>query len=156
MKKIKLVLVAIVAVLTFSCSSDSSSSNNNNDSTYIKFKVNGTQVNLIEPSTITSLMASISASEDLGTDIRSIFFTIPVDVTLGAHAITDASPSDLTAYSVNYSLGDTYVTATSGTMTVTSIGAEYMEGTFSFTGVDNGTTYNITEGAFRAYKPTSN
>ncbi len=154
MKKIKLVFVALLAIITFSCSSDSNSSNN--DATYINFKVNGTQVNLIEPTTLTSLMASISATEDLGADIRSIIFTVPVDVTLGVHAITDASPSDLTAYSVNYALGNIYVTATSGTMTITSIGAEYMEGTFSFTGVDNGTTYNVTEGTFRAYKPTAN
>ena len=104
------------------------------------------------------MMASISATEDLGADIRSIIFTVPVDVTVGAHDITDASPSELTAYSVNYSLGDVFVNATSGSMSITNIGAEYMEGTFNFTGVDasTGETYTITEGAFRAYKPTAN
>jgi hypothetical protein len=154
MKNFKFILLAIVAILTFSCSSSDSSGS---DSTYIRFKVNGgNQINLVDPATITSLMTSISASEDLGSDIRSIFFTIPVDVTTGAHAITDASGSDLTAYSVDYSLGNVYVTGTSGTFTITSIGSEYMEGTFSFTGVDSGTgaTYTITEGSFRAYKPT--
>ena len=155
MKKITLALVALVAILSFSCSS-SSSSGSSSDTTYINFKVNGTQVNLVEPGTITTMMASISATEDVGQDIRSIIFTMPVDATVGAHAITDASGSDLTAYSVNYSLGDVNVNATSGTFTITSIGAEYMEGTFSCTGTDNGTTYNITEGTFRAYKPTSN
>lgn len=154
MKNFKFILLAIVAVLTFSCSSSSGGSS---DSTYIRFKVNGgTLINLVDPGTITSMMASISASEDLGTDIRSIFFTIPVNVTTGAHAITDASGSDLTAYSVDYSFGNVYVTGTSGTFTITSIGAEYMEGTFSFTGVDSdtGASYTITEGTFRAYKPT--
>jgi hypothetical protein len=154
MKNFKFVLLALVAVLTFSCSSSSSGSG---DSTYIRFKVNGgEQINLVDPGTITTLMASISGSEDLGTDIRSIFFTIPVDVTTGAYAITDASGSDLTAYSANYSFGNVYVIATSGTFTITSIGAEYMEGVFNFTGVDSdtGATYTITEGAFRVFKPT--
>lgn len=154
MRNFKFVLLAVVAILTFSCSSSDTSGS---DSTYIRFKVNGVdQINLVEPGTITTMMASISASEDLGTDIRSIFFTIPVDVTTGSHSITDASGSDLTAYSVNYSFGNIYVTGTSGTFTVTSIGSEYMEGTFSFTGVDSdtGETYTITEGSFRVYKPT--
>lgn len=156
MKNFKFGLLAIVAVLTFSCSSSDSGGS---DSTYIRFKVNGgAQINLVDPGTITSMMASISATEDLGADIRSIIFTVPVDVTVGAHDITDASPSELTAYSVNYSLGDVFVNATSGSMSITNIGAEYMEGTFNFTGVDasTGETYTITEGAFRAHKPTAN
>ena len=104
MKNFKFLLIAIVAVLTFSCSSSSSGSG---DSTYIRFKVNGgEQINLLDPGTITSMMASISASEDLGADIRSIFFTIPVNVTTGSYDITDASGSDLTAYSADYSFGN--------------------------------------------------
>lgn len=156
MKNFKFVLLAIVAVLTFSCSSSGSGSSSS-DSTYIRFKVNGgSEIRMENPGTITSMMASISATEDSGSDIRAIFFTVPVEVATGAHTITDASGSDLTAYSADYSLGDVYVTATGGTFTITSIGAEYMEGTFSFTGVDSdsGTTYNITNGTFRVYKPT--
>ena len=155
MKNFKFALLAIVAVLAFSCSSSGSGSSS--DSTYIKFRVNGgAQINLVDPGTITSMKASISATEDLGTDIRFINFTVPVGVTTGAHAITDASGSDLTAYSVDYSLGDVYVVGTSGSFTITSIGAEYMEGTFSFTGTDSdtGAAYTITEGTFRVYKPT--
>jgi len=102
------------------------------------------------------MTASVFASEDLGNDIRSIIFTMPVNVTLGAHEITGASPSDPTAYSVNYSFGTIDLTPTTGTITITSIGTEYMEGTFSFTSVDNGTTYNFTQGTFRAFKSTSN
>lgn len=152
MKQIKFALLALIAGLTVSCSS-SSSSGSANDATYVNFKVNGTQVNLIEPATVTSLMANISASEDLGADIRTIMFTIPVDATLGTHQLTIASGSDLTAYSAEYMLGDISVVASSGTFTITSIGDEYMEGTFSFTGEDGGTNYEITEGTFRAYKP---
>jgi hypothetical protein len=154
MKQIKFVLLALVAGLAVSCSSSSGS--NANDDTYVKFKVNGTQSNMVDPGTITSLMASISASEDVGQDIRTVIFTIPVNPTVGTHQITNASPSDLTAYSATYMLGDVNVVATSGTYTITSIGAEYMEGTFSFSGEYAGAYYAITEGTFRAYKPTPN
>ena len=155
MKNLKFVLLAIVAVLTFSCSSSGGASSS--DSTYIRFRVNGgSEISMANPGTVTSMMASISATENSGSDIRAIFFTIPVAASTGAHAITNASGSDLTAYSADYSVGDVYVNATGGTFTITSIGSEYMEGTFSFTGVDSGTgeTYNITNGTFRVYKPT--
>ncbi len=155
MKVFKFALIALFAGLIVSCSS-SSNGGSSTSGTYIKFKVNGTQSNMVDPSTVTSLMGSISGAETVGQSIRSIFFTIPKNPTVGAHNITDASGSDLTAYSVDYMFGDVSVTATSGTYTITSIGAEYMEGTFSFTGEDAGVNYAVTEGTFRAYKPTSN
>lgn len=160
MKKIQIALLAVIAVFTLSCSSDDSSSNdnnnNNNDDTYINFKINDVQVNMIEPTTVTTMMASISATADAGEDIRSIILTIPVNASVGTHPITDASPSDLTAYSAHYSMGDVVFDAVDGTMSITTIGAEYMEGTFSFSGESNGTTFNISEGTFRAYKPDNN
>jgi hypothetical protein len=152
MKVFKFALIALFAGVIVSCSS-SSNGGSANDATYINFKVDGTQVNIIEPGTITTEMANISASEDVGAAIRTIMFTIPVDATVGTHQLTIASGSDLTAYSAEYMLGDISVVASSGTFTITSIGAEYMEGTFSFTGEDGGTNYEITEGTFRAYKP---
>lgn len=158
MRKIQVALLAVMTVLTFSCSSDDSTSNNDviNDATYINFKVNGTQSNMPEPTTMTSMMASISNTEEVGEDIRSIVLTIPVDATVGSHEITDASPADLTAYSAHYAMGDVSFDAVSGTMNITSIGDEYMEGTFAFTGEYEGTAFVISEGTFRAYKPDNN
>jgi hypothetical protein len=153
MKQIKFALLALIAGLTVSCSS-SSSSGSASDATFINFKVNGTQSNMVDVTTITSLMGSITGSEDVGQDTRTVIFTIPTNPTVGTHQITDASGSDLTAYSATYYFGNTSVTATSGTYTITAIGAEYMEGTFSFTGDDAGENYAITEGTFRVYKPT--
>jgi hypothetical protein len=155
MKVFKFALIALFAGLIVSCSS-SSNGGSSTSGTYIKFKVNGTQSNMTTPNTITSLMASISGAETVGQSIRSIFFTIPKNATVGAHSITDASGSDLTAYSADYMFGDVSVTATSGTFTITSIGSQYMEGTFSCTGEDAGVNYAITEGTFRVDKPTSN
>ncbi|HLA55170.1 MAG TPA: DUF6252 family protein [Flavobacterium sp.] len=148
MKKLSAVLILCVAALTFSCSSDSSSSSN--DDTYVNFKVNGTQYNIIEPGTFTSLNASVVADDAN----RTLILRMPDTAVVGTYAITDASPSDLTAYTATYSEGaDIFFDAVSGSITISNVGSEYMTGTFNFTGTYDGTTYTITEGTFRAYKP---
>ncbi len=156
MKKFKFAFLAIIAVVTLSCSSSSSSDDNGggSDDLYIKFKVNGTQSNMLEPSTIVSMAASIFGSEDVGDNIRTLILRTPSTAEVGTHDIVDA-PADLTSYGVSYSfsVGDISVDATSGTMTITSIGAEYMTGTFTCSGTYEGTTYNFTEGTFRVFKP---
>lgn len=154
MKKLKFALIALVIVITFSCSSSSSSDDDGgSDDTYIKFKVNGVQSNMLEPSTITSMAASIIGSEDVGSDIRTMILRTPSTAVAGTHALLD-NPSDLTAYGASYSFGDVNIDATSGSMIITNIGEEYMTGTFSFSTVVEGTTYNFTQGTFRVYKPT--
>ena len=155
MKKFKFVLLTLFTVLTISCSSSDDDDNGSaSDATYIKFKVNGTQLNMIEPSTITSMTASISSSVTQGGDVRSMILTMPVSPSLGTHDLT--SSFDLAAYGASYSNGSETIDANSGTITITSIGAEYMQGTFSFSEVSDGVTYNVTEGSFRAFKPEAN
>lgn len=154
MKKFKFTVLAIFTVLTFSCSSDD---NNTvvpvSDETFIRFKVNGVQSNMIEPSTITSLATSIFGSEDVGQDIRTMILRTPATAVAGTHNLVD-SASDLTVYGASYSFGDVNIDADSGSMIIASIGEEYMTGTFSFSKVVDGTTYNFTEGTFRVFKPT--
>jgi hypothetical protein len=154
MKHFKLVLLALVAGFALSCSSDDNGSNGTSDDMYVNFKLNGELVELIEPATTSSLASVISASEGEGNTLKYIALWMPNEPTLGSHAITLASPSDLDAYTANMEIGnDVFFDAESGTLTVTSIDAEYIEGTFSFTGEHEGTTYTVTEGEFRAYKP---
>lgn len=153
MKNIKFIVLALAATFAFSCSSSSSGSDGGNDDTYIKFKINGIQSNMIEPSTLTSLTASIFGSEEVAGDIRTLILRTPSTAAVGTHDIVDALPSDMGAYGVSYSLGDISFEATSGTMTISSIGDEYMVGTFTCSGVYGGTTYNITAGTFRVFKP---
>jgi len=154
MKKFKFAFLAIVAVVTLSCSSDD---NNtvvpDNDETFIRFKVNGVQSNMIEPTTFTSMAASILGTENVGPDIRTMILRTPATAAAGTHDLVD-NASDLTVYGASYSFGDVNIDANSGSMIITSIGEEYMTGTFSFSKVVDGTTYNFTEGTFRVLKPT--
>ncbi|HEX8561921.1 MAG TPA: hypothetical protein VF676_02970 [Flavobacterium sp.] len=158
MKNLKITILALVAVISFSCSSDddNNGSNNGSDDTYVNFKVNGEQIDIIEPATITTLSTVVLATEDNGESMRSIMLRMPNDATEGTHAITLSDSQNLDTYNASVSMdGDTTVEATTGTLTITNIGTEYMEGTFSFTGEANGTTYTITEGEFRAFKPAN-
>lgn len=151
MKNLKITFLAIVAIITFSCSSDSSNANGGSDDTYINFKVEGEQFNIIEPSTITSGGAAVMAINIQG---QYMLLTMPIDAGVGTHAITELNSVDHTIYNATYSIdNENAIAATSGTLTITSMGAEYMEGTFSFTGELDGTTYAVTDGEFRAYKP---
>lgn len=153
MKKFKFTLLAIFTVLTFSCSSDDDNTVvPDSDETFIRFKVNGVQSNMIEPSTITSMAASIFGSEDVGENIRTMILRTPSTASAGTHNLVDDA-SDLTVYGASYSFGDVNIDANSGSMIITNIGEEYMTGTFSFTKVVEGVTYNFTEGSFRVFKP---
>ena len=154
MKNLKLVLLALVAIVSFSCSDDDS--NAVNDDTYIKFKVNGEQFNIIEPSTITSGGGAVVMAVNL--DGQYMMLRMPADATVGTHPISESNSVDPTTYQAAASIDeDNVIDATAGTLKITSMGAEYMEGTFSFTGTGdvNGTAYTITDGEFRAYKPAN-
>ena len=153
MKKLKFLVLALATVVFLSCSSSSDGGGGSSDSTFIKFKINGTASNMSEPSTVTSLNAAIFGSQDVGSDIRTLILRTPSTALAGTHDIVNVAPSVLDAYGVSYSFGDISFDATSGTMTITSIGEEYMTGTFSCSAVYEGVTYNITEGSFRVFKP---
>lgn len=143
-------MFAVVAI--FACSSDDNSGPNDgggNEDIFITFKVNGTTYEM-EPFTGTSLKVEIGADQGLDESYTSISLLMPTDFTTGTHQITDASASDLEAYTGNYINGETSVDAASGTLMITSITDEFIEGTFNFVGDSNGITYNITEGSFRA------
>lgn len=154
MKHFRIVLLALVAGFTFSCSSDDNGSSATSDDMYINFKLNGELVEMVDPATISTLSSVIAGDKGEGDMFRYIGLWMPNEPTVGSHAITVSNPSDLDEYTVDVQIGnDISFEAESGTMTITSIDAEYIEGTFSFTGEYEGTTYNVTEGEFRAYKP---
>lgn len=157
MKNLKITLLAIVALVTFSCSDDDDNNNNGgSDATYVNYRVNGEQINIDEPATITSLSTLVTAMEGDGANMRSISLWMPNDASVGTHEITEEDLQNLTnSYTASIMMDeDTEIEATSGTLTITEMGSEYMKGTFSFTGELNGTTYTVTNGEFRAYKPS--
>jgi hypothetical protein len=154
MKKIASLLVLGIAALTFSCSSDSDGgNNNNNDELFMNYKVNGVQHNYgeMEMTTLQTLNTLIISLGNEADDFRSLRIFVPNNKTEGAHTVTYA-PSDVDAYQASYGTGELSVDGTSGTINITHIDADFIEGTFNFTGVDGttGDTYTITDGEFRA------
>lgn len=151
MKKMVGLLLILLSFGITSCSSDDS--NNNQGGLYLRFTYNGQNYDY-EPETITSLVTSINGTEGVDATYKFLSLTLPNDVTEGTYSITSPDPSDLEAFNAYYnSEGDAVdFDASSGTITITNIDSEYITGTFSFSGDNNGTTITITNGSFRAYK----
>ncbi|MDP2159137.1 MAG: hypothetical protein Q8K02_01535 [Flavobacterium sp.] len=151
-KKIKFFAIPLV-VLLFSvftgCSSDDSS--NSNSSLFIKFTHNGIQYNFEDPFTTTSLSKNIRYFEGSDETFIDISLWMPLVSTTGTFNITD-SPSDVSTYNASFTLGDDLdVDADSGTITITSVSSDYIQGTFSFSGTTfEGTPVSVTNGSFRA------
>lgn len=146
MKKVIFSFVMIFAL--FACSSDDDSSDNGDD-IFITFKANGTSYTM-EPYTSKSMEIYIAADQGLDETYREIQLRMPVDFSSGSHPIVDSY--ELEDYKASYTEGDITIDGTSGTLHITSIDGEYIEGTFEFEGEDEeGTIYNITEGAFKTY-----
>ncbi|WP_136668685.1 DUF6252 family protein [Flavobacterium sp. H122] len=152
MKKI-IGLLAIFTLILSGCSSDGDGSDNNS-STYIKFKVNGQSYNY-EPETIVSLKTLVDGYTGNGNTLKRISLWMPNEVATGTYPITD-TPSDVETYNASYSSeGESiYIDGTSGTITITSVTDDYIKGTFSFSGDNEGATVNITNGEFKADKVT--
>lgn len=147
----KLILSILAIFVLFACSSDDNgSANNGSNDIFITFKVDGTTYNM-EPYTAASLQIEIGANQGMDANHRAISLLMPIDYTPGSHPITDSWDED--AYTASFTIGDKTADAISGTLVITAISSNFIEGTFHFTAEDwEGTTYNITDGSFRAYK----
>ena len=149
-KLVVLVVLVVFSSLLVNCSSDSSSNNggSSTDTFYLKFKVNGTAVDFQDPSVINSLSKALNGYT---TNEKSLTLYFPLNVTTGTFTITD-EPSNVDVYGVNYVnfANDESSDNETGSVTITQVDANVIKGTFSFTGVNNGVTYTISEGEFRA------
>lgn len=143
-----------MAAITISCSSDSDGGSSS-DELFMKFKVNGTQYNYGDDDvqTLQSLSTNVMVLGDDSDNFTTLSLWMPNNKTTGAHPIVDDLANLETTYQAHYGNADLSVDGTSGTMNITSITTEFIEGTFNFTGTDaeTGDTYNVTEGSFRAY-----
>jgi len=158
MKKLSYVFVIVFTVLLNACSSDDSgenNNNNNNDGLYLKYSMNGKEYSF-EPETMTSLQKAISGEGEVDGVQNRITLWMPKEPAIGSHTITDEFPNEsnldvlCNAYVV---IDEEIVDATSGTLIITAVDDEYIVGTFSFSGTnDGGTAANVTNGSFRAYK----
>ena len=148
----RLILSVFVVVGLLACSSDDDGGgggNPNNDDIFITFKANGTLYTM-EPYSAASMKVNIGASQGADDTHRGITLSMPLDFAIGSHQFTDSFEVD--AYTASFSSGDISADAISGTLVITSITADYVEGTFHFTTEESeGVTFNITEGSFKAY-----
>ncbi len=156
MKKLSYLLLVLFSLSFVACSSDDNSSGNGgnqDDELYIRFTVNG-QTYDFEPSTLTSLSKHIMGVDDFNDVNTRISLWMPLNPTLGSHAITDDFPSEDNpdVYNAEVWLGDDIIEGTSGTLIITEIDEEYIKGTFNFSGTnEDGQTVTVTNGSFRAY-----
>lgn len=153
LKKIMFLVIVITTLTLSSCSSDDSTTVTPEAENFIKFKYNGT-VYSFNPSTNTSLVRSIIAFEGINDSFKSISLNTPLEISLGEHPIVDDSQNMTTTYSAYFTFMPTVegMDATSGTLNITVLTNEIIEGTFNFSGTYNSLPVVITEGSFRAYR----
>ena len=157
MKNLLKLSVILVATLFMGCSNDDNNNNggggNEGDEIYMKFTAEGSNFNIAGPATLSSLSTTITAYQGMDATFIRVGLWMPNDVTVGTYAITNEPNAD---FSAEYYSGDMTAEATTGTLVITSIGAEYIKGTFTFTAVGLGGegTFEVTNGTFRAYSPT--
>ncbi|GEM_PF-2584445 len=149
MKNTSIFLAAILllSVVATSCKKD-----NDKDSTFFRFKVNGTDyeaTGLLAYATNFSDHFTIYGIKDQSSTETS-FISLPLGSPAGVYTLGD---SDHSAYYIDAS-NVTYSTnwgASNGTVTIEEIDASHVKGTFQFTAFDSGTETvkkTITEGAF--------
>lgn len=151
MKKLSIYFLFCVSLIFVCCSSDDSS---DNQEIYLRFTVNGQFQYSYQPETITSLQVLIKGNEGSNDTFKSIALWLPLTFTEGSHLINDAPTTDEEAYTANYvSVSDDIdIQAASGTMIITNISDDFIQGTFEFVGNNNGETITISDGEFKAYR----
>jgi len=146
-----LLMVAFVFT-TLSCSeTDSPSLDVVPSGLYIKFKSNTIQYLIQNPITLDLSNKKIDGLQGAAASLVSITLYMPLNPTIGSHFMID-SPSDDSTYGAYFVLGNSVnVIANAGIITITSITADYISGTFSFSGL-NGTSavVEVTNGSFVA------
>lgn len=126
-----------------------------NEDFYINFTVADEDFSF-EAYTIDSLKRLISGDNENPSDFKGISLWMPLDVVEGTYDIVDATGSDVEAYTAEYdsASGNLYLDATAGSITITTITSNYIEGTFNFSGEDeSGNEIVITGGEFKAPIP---
>ncbi len=108
-------------------------------------KVNGTEFAETDILVVTANnVIGIGASN---TNNQSITIGVDEDITPGTYSITGNIQTDVVQ--ATYKLNETTsILSNSGTVTITSITADRVIGTFSFTAINGSTTYTISEGSF--------
>lgn len=147
----RLLLMMVFVFTTISCSdSESGAVDTTPSGLYIKFKSGGTQYLIQNPTTFDLSNKKIDGLQGSGSDLVSITLYMPLDPTIGTHFMTD-SPSDDDTYGAYFVKGNSVdIIANAGIITITSITADYISGTFSFSGLNGSAVVEVTNGSFVA------
>lgn len=147
-------LITLVAALYFTgCSSDDNTIEPSNVDTFIRFNVNGTDYNFESPVIAESANVSINGNERTnGIITEFISIWLPIGFTTGTFQLTGdfSEPGDYKIFYESEDIGVDRLAASSGEVKITSITADYIEGSFSFTGSKNGVNVTVSNGVFRS------
>lgn len=153
MKKLVTLVLVVIATTFAGCSSDDGGGSTQSD-LFIKFTMDGQQHNF-EPSTINSLQKLVLGAGVQNNVQTSINLRMPASPSINSYQITNDTPTDTNLNTLSNALiiiDEVTYEATSGSLVITSVTQDYVEGKFSFTAVDeNEATISVTGGSFKVY-----
>ncbi len=155
-KKITFFAFTILALtMSFSCSNNDSSDEDEIVTTenFIKFKYKGATYSF-DLGLGTSDAMNLMGSQGIDDTYKSVSLWMPLNATKGSHPIVRDLQNLNTTYQASFYFMPEIVNAdaTSGTLTITAIDSEKIQGTFSFSGTNKGTEFAVTEGSFSFYR----
>ena len=156
MKDLKKIMFFAIAIFTLamstSCSSDDSKDDENDDqptTDFIQFKYKESDYTY-ESSLSSSGNINISGSTGIDDTYQKVTLWLPLNPTVGSHNVVFDSLNLTTTYQASFSFKPelTNASATSGTINITKLTANRIEGTFSFSGTQGDQTFTVTQGRF--------
>lgn len=149
-----IVMIALMGTVLLSCSSDDDSGAPDSN-TYIRFTIEDTDYDFENIITAESLSITFNGNngatiQDVGDTRISVY--LPLDIVVGNYDIVGGAFGG--DYKVSFSsepLGFDFDFAQSGSINVTSVSEDYVEGTFTATITsESDETITLTDGSFRA------
>lgn len=155
MRIFKPLLTATIILFTVfclqSCNTDDGSNNNEPD-TYMRFSIDGKAYEF--KNIITAESNSITLNGNNGASITDAGDTrltiwLPKGVEKGTFNIENGFDAKYQVSFTSEPLGFDFDFANSGTITITAVSSDYIEGTFTTKVVKDNTTVNLTNGSFK-------
>lgn len=157
MKNLKKILFLTMALFAFvvstSCSSDNDDKQKDEEETivedFIKFKYKGTEYSFT-PEYMTSATIHILGYQGIDDTYKKVSLWMPLDAKVGTYPVVKDLSQMETTYQISFSflpaINNAY--ATSGTIKITAINDDKIEGTFSFAGTQGDEAFEVTDGSF--------
>lgn len=158
MKQIRITLIMVLTIFAMavfqSCSEDDSNESGNAE-TFVRFTIDGTDYELNEVASATSLSLTLTGADgviDSG-EFTSLGLFLPLAPVEGTFDVTDFfTDGDHKLTFTSESLDVDFTFADSGSITISSIGEEYIEGSFSGVVTSNSNDQvTISNGSFRGF-----